>query len=95
MADQLNTSDIATSFVPSEFTLSQLRSVYESFWGSELDGANLRRNLLTEAGPYVTPTGYIITESTPTGGRPPELFKATKAWKDANPPVRRRCRDRK
>ncbi|MFM8380671.1 MAG: NUDIX hydrolase [Actinomycetota bacterium] len=95
VADQLDTSDIATSFVPSVFTLSQLRSVYESFWGSELDGANFRRNLLTEAGPYVTPTGYIITESTPTGGRPPELFKATKAWKDANPPVRRRRRNRK
>lgn len=93
IAEQLDTSDIATSFVPSEFTLSQLRNVYESFWDSELDGANFRRNLLIETSPYVTPTGYV-SNSTPSGGRPPELFKATKAWKSADPPIRRRRRGR-
>ena len=93
VADRLETSDIATRFVPKQFTLSQLRNVYESFWGSELDGANFRRNLLIDEGPYVSPTGYLA-DSTPTGGRPPELFKATKAWKDAGPPIRRRRRPR-
>jgi 8-oxo-dGTP diphosphatase len=50
---ELETSDIATSFVPEEFTLLQLRSVYESFWGSKFDGANFRRNLLDGPKPYV------------------------------------------
>lgn len=93
VAEQLETSDIATRFVPPAFTLSQLRNVYESFWGSELDGANFRRNLLIEAAPYVIATGYV-SDSTPSGGRPPELFKATKAWKNSNPPIRRRRRGR-
>lgn len=91
VADQLETSDIATRFVPKQFTLSQLRTVYESFWESELDGANFRRNLLGEVSPYVSPTGFLA-ESTSSGGRPPELFKATRAWRDAGPPIRRRRR---
>lgn len=91
VAEQLETSDIATRFVPEEFTLSQLRNVYESFWVSELDGANFRRNLLMDDSPYVSPTGYLA-ESTPSGGRPPELFKATRAWKETGPPIRRRRR---
>ena len=91
VSEQLEASDIATRFVPPTFTLSQLRNVYESFWGSELDGANFRRNLLIDASPYVIPTGYV-SDSTPSGGRPPELFKATKAWTSAKPPIRRRRR---
>jgi len=91
VAEQLEVSDIATSFVPKEFSLSQLRSVYEGFWGDELDGANFRRNLLTEPLAYVKPTGHL-GQSTSSGGRPPELFKATKAWRDLGPPVRRRRR---
>jgi 8-oxo-dGTP diphosphatase len=91
VAEQLEVSDIATCFVPKEFSLSQLRSVYEGFWGDELDGANFRRNLLTEPLAYVKPTGHL-GQSTSSGGRPPELFKPTKAWRDLGPPVRRRRR---
>lgn len=91
VAEKLETSDIATQFVPQQFTLSQLRCVYESFWGSDLDGANFRRNLLMEVNPYVTPTGYLAS-STESGGRPPELFTATRAWKTSVSPIRRRRR---
>ena len=91
VAEQLEVSDIATSFVPREFSLSQLRNVYEGFWGDELDGANFRRNLLAEPLAYVKPTGRI-GDSTSSGGRPPELFKATKAWRELGPPIRRRRR---
>lgn len=91
VAEQLEISDIATSFMPKEFSLSQLRSVYECFWGDELDGANFRRNLLTEPLAYVKPTGRL-GQSTSSGGRPPELFKATKAWRELGPPIRRRRR---
>jgi 8-oxo-dGTP diphosphatase len=93
VSEQLEVSDIATKFVPKAFSLSQLRNVYESFWGAELDAANFRRNLLMETANYVSPTGRT-SSSTPSGGRPPELFKATKAWRDSGPPIRRRRRDR-
>jgi 8-oxo-dGTP diphosphatase len=89
VAEQLEVSDIATSFVPKEFSLSQLRNVYESFWGSHLDGANFRRNLISDDLDYVKSTGKVGTSSS-TGGRPPELFRATKAWKEFGPPVRRK-----
>lgn len=91
VAEQLEVSDIATSFVPKEFSLSELRSVYEGFWGDELDGANFRRNLLTEQVSFVKSTG-ILGDSTSSGGRPPELFKATKAWREVGPPIRRKRR---
>jgi len=91
IADQLDISDLATRFVPQQFALSQLQSVYESFWETELDSANFRRNLLADSRPYVAPTKYVA-ESTPSGGRPPKLFKATRAWKDGSPPIRRRRR---
>jgi 8-oxo-dGTP diphosphatase len=89
VAEQLEVSDIATSFVPKEFSLSQLRNVYESFWGSQLDGANFRRNLISDQLSYVKPTGKVGTSSS-TGGRPPELFRATRAWREFGPPIRRK-----
>ncbi len=88
---ELERSGIATKFLPEEFTLTQLRNVYEGFWGDELDGANFRRNLLTEPLAYVKPTGHL-GQSTSSGGRPPKLFKATKAWRELGPPIRRRRR---
>ncbi len=89
VAEQLEVSDIATSFVPKDFSLSELRNVYEGFWGDELDGANFRRNLLAEPLAYVKATG-LLGHSSSTGGRPPELFRATKAWRDLGSPIRRR-----
>ncbi len=44
-ADRLQASDLATAFVGPEFTLSELRSVYEAVWGEPLDAANFRRSL--------------------------------------------------
>lgn len=91
VADELERSDIAVSFMPREFSLTQLRNVYESFWGSDLDGANFRRNLLTDDIPYVSPTGHLGSSSS-SGGRPPELFRVTNAWHKLGPPIRRRRR---
>ena len=91
VANELERRDIATKFLLEEFTLTQLRSVYEGFWGDELDGANFRRNLLSEPLAYVKPTGKLGF-STASGGRPPELFRATKAWRDLGSPIRRKRR---
>src|SRR6188474_1197690 len=46
---------IATAFVGSTFTLAELRAVYEAVWGVQLDSANFRRSLLSDAG-WVIPT---------------------------------------
>lgn len=93
IAEQLETTDLATKFVPTEFSLTQLRNVFESFWGSELDGANFRRNLIEESKLYVRPT-KVKGDSTPQGGRKPILFKATDAWRVNGSPIRRRRRKR-
>lgn len=87
VADQLDLGPLARAFVPAAFTLTQLRKVYEGFWGESLDPANFRRNLLTERNPYVVATGDRL--AVPAGGRPPELFAATEAWNTGVPPVRR------
>jgi 8-oxo-dGTP diphosphatase len=87
VADQLDLGALARTFVPEAFTLTQLRRVYEGFWGEPLDPANFRRNLLSERGPYVVASGRRLHGG--AGGRPPELFTATDLWNTGVPPVRR------
>jgi 8-oxo-dGTP diphosphatase len=80
---ELETSGIATAFVGATFTLGELRAVYEAIWGVQLDAANFRRRILGEDG-WVIPTGRRARPG-PEGGRPPELFKAGKAWRGGGP----------
>lgn len=44
-ADKLEQSDLATAFVGSTFTLSELQNVYEELWDADIDPANFRRSL--------------------------------------------------
>lgn len=88
---ELERSGIATKFLPEEFTLTQLRNVYEGFWEDELDGANFRRNLFTDPMAYVIETDRKDLP-TSSGGRPPKFFRATEAWQVLGPPIRRRRR---
>jgi 8-oxo-dGTP diphosphatase len=80
---ELETSGIATAFVGTTFTIAELRAVYEAIWGVQLDAANFRRSILGEEG-WVIPTGRRARPG-PEGGRPPELFKAGKAWRAGGP----------
>lgn len=74
---------IATAFLGPTFTLAELRAVYEAVWGVHLDSANFRRRLLSESG-WVTATGRRALPG-PAGGRPPELYRAGRRWKEGSP----------
>ena len=81
----LETSDLATAFVAPEFTIRELRGVYEAVWDTEFDPANFRRSVLKDAA--VRPTGGRALSGS-DGGRPSELYRASASW-DATSPVQR------
>jgi 8-oxo-dGTP diphosphatase len=64
-------SPVATAFCPSEFTVAQLRRVYELVWDARLDPRNFHRKVTSAAG-FLVPTGRT---SRVDGGRPAELFR--------------------
>jgi 8-oxo-dGTP diphosphatase len=72
--EKLSTTTLATAFVPPEFTLGDLREVYEGAWGVELDPGNFRRKVLATEG-FVTPTGRRASPG-PEGGKPPETYRS-------------------
>jgi 8-oxo-dGTP diphosphatase len=80
---ELEVSGIATAFVGTTFTMAELRAVYEAIWGVQLDAANFRRSVVAEDG-WVIPTGRRARPG-PAGGRPAELYRAGRAWKDGGP----------
>ena len=79
----LELKGIATAFLGTTFTLAELRAVYEAVWDVRLDGANFRRSLLAEDG-WVIPTGRRARPGA-TGGKPAELYRAGRMWKQGGP----------
>lgn len=79
----LEQTGIATAFVGPTFTVAELRAVYEAIWGVHLDGANFRRQVVSESG-WVIPTGRRARPGS-TGGKPAELFRAGRMWKQGGP----------
>ena len=80
---ELEVTGIATAFVGTTFTMAELRAVYEAIWGVQLDAANFRRSIVAEDG-WVIPTGRRARPG-PAGGRPAELYRAGRAWRDGGP----------
>src|SRR4029078_9334393 len=74
MREKLERTSLATAFVGPEFTLADLRSVYESAWGQPIDAANFRRKMLSTEG-VIRSTGTVRTPST-EGDTPAEVFTA-------------------
>ena len=68
---KLEYSPLAAAFCPAEFTVGELRRVYEAVWGVALDPRNFHRK--------VTGTqGFLISVGDTTarqGGRPAQLFR--------------------
>lgn len=69
---KLEYTTLAVTFLPEEFTVTQLRGVYESVWGTTLDAGNFHRK--------ATRTEGFLEEldrhAAPTGGRPARLYRA-------------------
>ncbi len=69
---KLEYTPLATAFCAPEFTIAELRGVYEIVWDHKLDPRNFHRKV-TGAEGFVEPTGETTTRG---GGRPAELYTA-------------------
>jgi 8-oxo-dGTP diphosphatase len=63
---------VATALCPPEFTISELRRVYEVVWGGPLDPRNFHRKA-TKTDGFLLPTDRTTTRD---GGRPARLYRA-------------------
>jgi 8-oxo-dGTP diphosphatase len=68
---KLEYTTLAAAFCPPEFTISQLRRVYEAVWGTLPDPRNFSRKVTTTPG-FLVPTGEKADSSR---GRPGRLFR--------------------
>ncbi len=68
---KLEYTALGTAFCPPQFTVGELRAVYETVWGVELDPRNFHRKVTGAAG-FLRPTGETTTRN---GGRPAQLYQ--------------------
>ena len=72
---KLEYTPVATSFCPPEFTVADLRRVYEIVWDTTLDARNFHRKVTSTTG-FVEATEERTTRE---GGRPATLYRAGSA----------------
>ncbi|GAB7051288.1 NUDIX hydrolase [Catenuloplanes indicus] len=68
---KLEYTPLATAFCPAEFTIADLRGVYETVWRTTIDARNFHRKV-TGADGFVEPAGGTVTRDR---GRPAQLFR--------------------
>ncbi|WP_265521533.1 NUDIX hydrolase [Oerskovia flava] len=68
---KLEYSTLATAFCGAEFTVAQLRAVYEAVWGTRLDPRNFHRKAISTPG-FLEETGRVTRGGT---GRPAVLYR--------------------
>ncbi|HEY3714287.1 MAG TPA: NUDIX domain-containing protein [Jatrophihabitantaceae bacterium] len=68
---KLEYTPLATAFCAAEFTVAELRRVYEIVWDATLDPRNFHRKVTKTVG-LLTPTGKSTTRD---GGRPAQLYR--------------------
>jgi 8-oxo-dGTP diphosphatase len=68
---KLEYTSLATAFCPAEFTIAQLRRVYEIVWGATLDPRNFHRKATGTAG-FLIPVGAATTGER---GRPAQFYR--------------------
>ena len=69
---KLEYTTLATAFCPPEFTISQLRKVYEAVWNTQLDPGNFYRKVKSSSD-FLQPVGDY-SDPGEAGGRPAELY---------------------
>lgn len=72
---KLEYSLLGTAFCADEFTIAELRRVYEAVWGTTLDPRNFHRKVTGTPG-FVVETGRTTTRD---GGRPARLYRPGEA----------------
>ena len=70
---KLEYTPLAAAFVGEQFTVAELRRVYEAVWGRPLDPRNFHRKVTKTPG-FVVPVGRSAPVG-PEGGRPAALFR--------------------
>jgi len=68
---KLEYSPLAAAFCPAEFTVAELRRVYEIVWGVSIDPRNFHRKVTGTAG-FLAPTGRTTSRD---GGRPAQIYR--------------------
>lgn len=68
---KLEYSSLGAAFCPAEFTVAELRRVYEIVWGTTLDARNFHRKATKTPG-FLEPTGGTTNRD---GGRPAALYR--------------------
>lgn len=72
LRDRLESTSLGLGLLPAEFTVAELRQVYEAVWDRELDPGNFQRKVTATAG-LLRDTGKL---SVGGRGRPAGLFRA-------------------
>ncbi|TDC45712.1 NUDIX domain-containing protein [Actinomadura sp. KC345] len=72
---KLEYTPLATAFCGGEFTIPELRAVYEAVWGEELHAGNFHRKVLSVPG-FVESTGATSDRGGRRGGPRPKLYRA-------------------
>ena len=74
-AAKLEYTPLATAFAGTEFTITELRAVYEAVWGQPLHAPNFHRKVLSVPG-FVVDTGDTTASGGARGGRRARLYRA-------------------
>jgi 8-oxo-dGTP diphosphatase len=72
---KLEYTPLATGFVGEEFTIGDLRAVYETVWGEPLHAGNFHRKVLSVPG-FVESVGATTERGGPRGGPRAKLYRA-------------------
>jgi 8-oxo-dGTP diphosphatase len=82
---KLEYTTLAAAFCRAEFTVAELRRIYEIVWDTQLDPRNFHRKLTSTE--FLEPTGEATSRN---GGRPAALYRVRKdASGTMNPPLMR------
>ncbi|GAA2855852.1 NUDIX domain-containing protein [Paenarthrobacter ilicis] len=71
LSGKMEYTTVAARLLPHEFTLTQLRSVYDAVWDTTLPAGNFTRKMM----PHLNPTGHKARAA--AGGAPAALFTST------------------